>query len=165
MNRLILMRHGEAERDSANGDDFERPLSTAGLKEAQSTAEALKELGLMPELALVSGAVRTRQTWAVASSVFAAAGEIIQDALYLAEPKTIHKLVADAAGLADTLIVVGHNPGLQELAVSLLVQATSPSGAIQKVRAGLPTGAAVVFLFDANGRPAYDGVFFPRDRR
>jgi len=65
------------------------------------------------------------------------------------------------AGGAGVVLVVGHNPGLQELAESLMVEASGPAGTLSRIRAGFPTSAAVAFAFDANGRPAFDGFFQP----
>jgi phosphohistidine phosphatase len=72
---------------------------------------------------------------------------------------------ADRAGqAARTVMVVGHNPGLQELIVTLLVEGSAAPQLIARARAGFPTGAAAVFLIDANGRPAFDGLLMPSGR-
>ena len=165
MDRLILLRHGEAERDSQTGDDFDRPLAPRGQTESAATGEALAELGLVPDLAIASGALRTRETWMSVAPAFPKARVKFDDNLYLAEAELIRR-VAEAAGQGcGALLIIGHNPGLQELALALLIEGAAPQSAVAKVRAGLPTGAAAVFLIDANGRPAYDGLFYPRDRR
>lgn len=165
MDRLILLRHGDAERDSESGDDFDRPLSDRGRKESAHMGESLAEMGLVPDLALASAAVRTRETWAALSPWFPDARAEFEDELYLAEPERIRQAIADARGRCRTLMVVGHNPGLQDLALALLIEGGGPSSSIERVGSRFPTGAAAVFLIDAHGRPAGDGVFFPRDRR
>ena len=130
-----------------------------------ATGEALAELGLVPDLAIASGALRTRETWMSVAPAFLKARVKFDDNLYLAEAELIRR-VAEAAGQGcGALLIIGHNPGLQELALALLIEGAAPQSAVAKVRAGLPTGAAAVFLIDANGRPAYDGLFYPRDRR
>jgi phosphohistidine phosphatase len=165
MDRLILLRHGEAERDSQTGEDFDRPLAARGQKESAATGEALAELGLAPDLAIASGALRTRETWMSVAPAFPKARVRFDDNLYLAEADLIHR-TAEAAGQGcGALMIIGHNPGLQELALALLIEGAGPQSAIDRVRAGLPTGAAAVFLIDTNGRPSYDGLFYPRDRR
>jgi phosphohistidine phosphatase len=58
-------------------------------------------------------------------------------------------------------MVVGHNPGLQELAVRLLREGGAPPSLVAKAQHRFPTASAAVFLFDAEGRPSYDGLFFP----
>jgi phosphohistidine phosphatase len=58
-------------------------------------------------------------------------------------------------------MVVGHNPGLQELTIQLLIEGAAPSSLIARAQRNFPTAGAAVFLFDANGRPHFDGLFFP----
>lgn len=165
MDRLILLRHGEAERDSQTGEDFDRPLAKRGRKESAATGEALADLGLIPDLALASGALRTRETWMAVAPAFPKARVRFDDNLYLAEAAVIRRIAEAAGEGCGALMVIGHNPGLQELALALLIEGGAPASAIGRVRTGLPTGAAAVFLIDPNGRPAYDGLFYPRDRR
>jgi phosphohistidine phosphatase len=165
MDRLILLRHGEAERDSQSGEDFDRALATKGREESAATGRALAEMGLIPDLVIASAALRTRETWLSVAPAFPRAKVRFEDELYLAEAETIRR-IADAAGEGcGAVMVVGHNPGLQELALALLIEGAAAPGAVAKARNGFPTGGAAVFLIDANGRPAYDGLFYPRDRR
>ena len=70
MDRLILMRHGKAERDSKSGEDFDRKLTDRGVRESAAMAANLADLGLVPDIALVSAAQRTRETWAAAQGAF-----------------------------------------------------------------------------------------------
>jgi phosphohistidine phosphatase SixA len=66
-----------------------------------------------------------------------------------------------SAGAASVVLLVGHNPGLQELAEALMVEASGPSDILSRIRSGFPTSAAVAFAFDINGRPTFDGFFQP----
>ena len=165
MDRLILLRHGEAVRDSQSGEDFDRALAPKGAKEAAATGHVLADLGLVPDLALASGALRTRETWVAVAPHFPQARVRFDDDLYLAEAGTIRRIAETAGAGCSGLMVVGHNPGLQELALALLIEGGGASSAIEKMRLGFPTGAAAVFLIDANGRAIHDGLFYPRDRR
>lgn len=165
MDRLILLRHGDAERDSESGEDFDRRLSARGREESARMGETLAELGLVPDLVLVSAAARARDTWTALAPVFPKARVKFEDNLYLAEPERIRRAVDQACDGCAALMVVGHNPGLQELALGLLLEGSAQASAVDRVSNGFPTAAAAVFLFDGHGRPAYDGVFFPRDRR
>lgn len=162
MDRLILLRHGKAERDSASGDDFDRKLTDRGVREAAATAANLAELGLIPDIVLVSPAARTRETWAAAQDAFPRAASRVEQSLYHAEERVVRRLAEAAGESSGTVMVVGHNPGLQELAIRLLHEGSAPAPLIARAHAAFPTGAAAVFLFDAVGRPAYDGLFFPR---
>jgi phosphohistidine phosphatase len=162
MDRLILLRHGKAERDSESGDDFDRKLTDRGLRESAAMAANLADLGMIPDIVLVSAAARTRQTWASAQPSFPDAASRIERSLYLAEERVIRELAEAAGETSGTVMVVGHNPGLQELAIRLLAEGSAPAPLIARAHAAFPTAAAAVFLFDAAGRPSYDGLFFPR---
>jgi HAE1 family hydrophobic/amphiphilic exporter-1 len=59
------------------------------------------------------------------------------------------------------ILLIGHNPGLQELAEDLMTEASGPSSTLSRIRSGFPTAAAVAFAFDANGRASFDGFFQP----
>ena len=164
MNRLILLRHGEAERQSASGADFDRRLAPAGVRETAAMGETLADLGLCPDVVLVSTAARTRDTWAALSSAFPDAEVRFEDELYHADTPTVRRL-AEAARPSGVVMVVGHNPGLQDLAVRLLSEGSAAPSLIDRCRSGFPTASAAVFLVDDHGRHNYDGLFFPRDRR
>ena len=163
MDRLILLRHGEAERDAASGEDFDRRLAQRGIAESTAMGQTLAELGLVPDLALVSGAARTRDTWAALSGAFPKARPQFDDNLYLAEADLIRR--AAEAVSAATVMIVGHNPGLQELTVQMLQEGAAAPALIARALDRFPTASAAVFLFDDLGRPTYDGLFLPRDRR
>ena len=81
MNRLILMRHAKAERDSGSGRDMDRPLSSRGVADAGLVARALADRGVRPDVALVSAAARTRQTWDAAHYAFGDVQVAIEPAL------------------------------------------------------------------------------------
>jgi len=161
MDRLILFRHGKAEPDSDSGDDFDRRLAPRGVRESAAMGERLAEMGFAPQVALVSPAARARGTWEAACPAFPAAETRFEDHLYHADSGTIRATAEKAGNGVGTVIVVGHNPGLQELAVRLLHEGHAPAGLIARAQRQFPTAAAAVFLFDANGRPAFDGLFYP----
>ena len=161
MDRLILLRHGKAEADSASGDDFDRRLAPRGVEESAEIGAHLAHLGFSPDVALVSPAARARDTWASALSAFPNAETRFEDHLYHADSATIRAAAEEAGADCRTLIIVGHNPGLQELTIQLLREGGAPLGLISRAQRNFPTAAAAVFLFDGNGRPHYDGLFYP----
>ena len=69
--------------------------------------------------------------------------------------------VRKAAPTCETLLVVGHNPGIQDLVLDMLRESSGPLSVISRVESRFPTAAAAVFVIDAQGRPRYDGLFFP----
>lgn len=162
MDRLILMRHGKAERDSESGDDFDRRLDARGVRESVAMGETLADLGLIPDLVLVSSAARTRDTWAAVKPSFPNAASRYEDSLYHADDRMVRRMAEQAGEPGGAIMVVGHNPGLQELTIRLLMEGSAPSTLLAKAHGAFPPGTAAVFLFDAAGRPSYDGLFFPR---
>lgn len=161
MDRLILLRHGKAEPDSASGDDFDRRLTPRGVRESADMGARLADMGFLPQTALVSSAARAQETWAAAKAAFPDTQAQVLDHLYHADAETVRRAAQDAGQTARTVMMVGHNPGLQELTVRLLQEGSAPSDLIGRAQRHFPTAAAAVFLFDANGRPQYDGLFFP----
>lgn len=161
MDRLILLRHGKAEPDSDSGDDFDRRLAPRGARESAEMGLRLAEMGFAPQVALVSPAARARGTWEAAQPAFPQAETRFEDELYHADSETIRRAAGTALGNSATVMVVGHNPGLQELIVRLLQEGSAPAGLVARAQRHFPTAAAAVFLFDANGRPHFDGLFFP----
>jgi len=161
MDRLILFRHGKAEAESASGEDFDRRLAPRGVRESAQTGATLADLGLRPDLVLASPSARTRETWAAAEPNFPNAKAQFDPHLYHADSGAIRHAAERAGKGVGTVMVVGHNPGLQELAVRLLQEGSAPASLIHRAQRQFPTAAAAVFLFDDAGRPAYDGLFFP----
>ena len=161
MDRLILLRHGKANPDSDTGDDFDRRLAARGVVESAEMGARLAEWGFKPDVALVSTAARARETWAAASAAFPDAEIRFDDDLYHADSATIRRAAETAGETCGTVMMVGHNPGMQELTVVLLQEGGAPSGLVARAQRNFPTASAAVFLFDHNGRPHYDGLFFP----
>lgn len=161
MDRLILFRHGKAEAESASGEDFDRRLEPRGVEESAEMGETLARLGLIPDVAVVSPAARARETWAAAQAAFPKAQTQLEPELYNADSGTVRHTAEMVGKGAATVMVVGHNPGLQELTVRLLMEGSAPPQLIDRARRKFPTAAAAVFLIDSNGRPAFDGLFFP----
>jgi phosphohistidine phosphatase len=116
---------------------------------------------MCPDLVLASPSARTRETWAAAAEAFPAAEVVFGDDLYHADSGAVRAAAERAGRDRATVMVVGHNPGLQELAVRLLMEGSAPPSLVGRAQRQFPTAAAAVFLFDDNGRPAFDGLFFP----
>ncbi|GAB5456274.1 MAG: histidine phosphatase family protein [Henriciella sp.] len=155
MKRLILMRHAKTEPWSEGIDDHARALTSVGHAAAPAMAKALKAEGWSPGRAIVSTARRTRETWTHLSSVFGTCEVSLEDDLYLAGERGIVDLISENDGV-ETLIVIGHNPGLHDLALSILREAGSVDHqAAIRIAAKLPTGGAVMFEAEQ------DGAFVP----
>jgi phosphohistidine phosphatase len=159
MDRLILFRHGKAEPDSASGEDFDRRLAPRGQREAAHTGARLADKGFQPDTVLVSTAARTRESWAAAQAAFPHANVVYLDELYLAEAGAIWR-AAKAAG-ADSVMIVGHNPGLQELAVELCRAGGAAPAATGRAQSRFPTAGAAAFAIDSDDRPTLEGLLLP----
>lgn len=121
MRRLMLFRHAKAERSPPGGRDHTRVLDARGRADAVKLGAIMARHRLVPGRVIVSTAARTRETWALAAGVSASAPPVEYDEqLYDATPHTILQLVRATGPGVGTLLVVGHNPGLQELALMLV---------------------------------------------
>lgn len=163
MQRLILMRHAEAERSAASGRDRDRALSPLGQSAARRMGQALASRGLSPDLALVSGAVRTRQTWELAHEAFGDVEVRESDSLYNADADVLRRAIEAVEDEAGCLLVMAHNPGVHVLAVDYLIEGAASPFIIERMSGGFPTGAAAIFSVDVAGRPTLDGFIQPRD--
>lgn len=159
MQRLILIRHAEAERDNPpGGGDFDRSLTDRGRHEATRLGVRLAEAGVTPDVALVSSAVRTRETWEYVAKAWGAVETRATRDLYNAEAETL--LAAAKAADEATVAVVAHNPAAQALAIRLLREAGDTEAARAAERT-FPTAGAVVV--DLDGSAANARVFLPAD--
>ena len=162
MNRLILFRHGKAER-SAPGGDFDRRLTERGRFDADLMGRVLKDEEFRPDLVLVSAAARTQDTWAAVAPTFPDAEIQVRRDLYLASETVIWALAETLGEARDTVLVIGHNPGLQDLTLALLRQGGAGATELSRAGAKFSTASVAAFTFDAAGRPAYDGLFHASD--
>jgi phosphohistidine phosphatase len=159
MKRLILFRHGKTERHAPGGEDFDRRLTVRGVEDSHRMGRVLAEAGFAPDLTLVSTAVRAQGTWEAAKAAFPDAAVQSRPELYNADTRDLFRLARAAP--ADGVMIVAHNPGLQDLATALVEQA-GESFFANKLRDGFPTAAVAVFDFDGEAVTAR-GLFFPRD--
>lgn len=164
MDRLILMRHGKAERHAQSGGDFERALVDSGRADAAVMGHILADAGVTPDLMLVSSARRTRET---AEQVMTARDqkprvEHSRD-LYHADPEDVLQALDDHGDGAATVMVIGHNPGLHELALRLAVQGGASPIQTNKLRARFPTSTVVVFAWNGQGAPVLEHLFYAHE--
>lgn len=160
MERLILMRHGKAERHAQSGGDFERVLAPSGREDAAHMGQVLAGLAYAPELLLVSSARRTRETAEqVASSFPKAKVEHLRD-LYHADPEEIVQALEDHGEAVGTVMVVGHNPGMHELALRLALTGGASPIQTNRLRSRFPTSTVVVFNWGGGGPPVLEHVLF-----
>src|SRR3981081_157956 len=123
MRRLMLLRHPTTENDGTRGRDQDRRLDNRGRSDAAEIGSWIGRHPPFPGLVLVSHAIRAHQTWEIAweamkKLVPGPKGELVPE-LYGADPAQLLQAIRDASA-ADpkTLMLVGHNPGMHELALA-----------------------------------------------
>jgi phosphohistidine phosphatase len=147
LSRLLLFRHAESSRDDPALADFDRPLAGRGVRDAAAVGKLLAARGLIPDRILCSSALRTRQTLEHAIVHLPGAPEIVfLDDLY-SGVGYLGVIAANGSG-AGTLMVIGHNPMIQEAALLL---AGGDSTSSSKFTAKYPTAAVAIFDFPTSG--------------
>jgi phosphohistidine phosphatase len=142
MRRLMLLRHAKTERAESDGRDRDRKLAPRGRADAPQIGVYMARHGFVPDLAIVSTAKRAKQTWTLVEPAFAAPPRVaFEERLYQAGPDQILDVIRAISG-APSLAVIGHNPGLHDLAVQLIVAGNVD--ARQRISEGLPTSGLVV---------------------
>jgi phosphohistidine phosphatase len=162
MRRLMLLRHAKTEHDAPSGQDQDRRLDDRGRLDAAAIGAWIGRHPPLPDAVLVSTAVRARQTWEIA-------GQAMQDALreqvasqrgewqvefladiYGAEPAQLLQIIRMAGvnssgSLPGHLLVVGHNPGMHELA--LMLTGSGDAAAKKALEDNLPTSGLAILDF------------------
>ena len=147
MKKVTLFRHAKSgEKDNPGIQDFDRPLADRGLKAAPKMGAAMRDRHLRPSLILCSPSVRTRQTLTLAAAEAWDNTPKIRfgKELYEASAQTLLKALKDLPEDVDHVMLVGHNPGLQDLAVMLAVSGRER----QELKDKLPTACVVSMEFD-----------------
>jgi phosphohistidine phosphatase len=149
MRRLLLFRHAKAESSGPGMQDRSRKLIERGRKDAARIGSYMASHALIPDRVLTSPSARTLETWKFAAASFrsAPAGTSVEQ-LYDATPHSILGVIKEAPAGVHTLLIVGHNPGLHELALMLV--ASGDIETREQLREKLPTSGLVIidFAFD-----------------
>lgn len=146
MRRLMLLRHSKAERAQSGTRDRERVLEPRGRADAQRIGAYLAHHGLVPNRVVISPSLRTRQTWELVGAAFASPVPAFdEDRLYDASPDTLLAVIRETPATGSVLLLVGHNPGLHEIARELIA-----SGDVEhreQLNEEFPTSALAVIDF------------------
>ncbi len=126
MKILLLLRHAKSSWKDKSLADQDRPLANRGLRDAPRVGKLLNDANLLPDLILSSTARRARQTVELVTDAAGYTGEVSWlDDLYAAAPEEILELLSALPAYYTTVMVVGHNPGLEELMALLTDQVDS----------------------------------------
>ncbi len=147
MHQLLLLRHAKSSWDDANKPDRDRPLNQRGRTSAALMRHTMLDLGLSPDLVLVSSAKRTLETLEALEPWTDTPLIEPMDALYLATAGQLMDALRDVPETVRSVLLIGHNPGLHDLALTLCNDPNPP--AARQMTAGFPTAALAEFTIGA----------------
>jgi phosphohistidine phosphatase len=135
MKMLLIMRHAKSSWDDTGLHDHDRPLNKRGKLNAPRMGRLLRELDLAPDLILTSSARRARDTAEAVADQSGYIGDIkVEEELYAAPPEVYLEALASAEDRNECILIIGHNPGLEELLEMLTGEQESlPTAAIARV--------------------------------
>ena len=136
MKILLLLRHAKSSWKDESLSDFDRPLNERGKKAAQAIGRYIRKQKIMPDLVLSSPAVRARETTGIITSTAKLTAEIRYDQrIYEADPPRLVQVLSQIENNFCSVLLVGHNPGIEEL-ISLLTGSSQhmPTAALAKIR-------------------------------
>ncbi len=151
MKQLFLLRHAKAVQTDGYADDRDRPLDPQGLADIGALKPRLRHLAdFQPERVLCSPAVRTRQTLEplVSASLLGESEIVFEPSVYMALASHLFALLHEQPDTLNTLLIVGHNPGLHQLAVSLAGQGQDMD--LQLLARTFPPLSLVALSFEAS---------------
>lgn len=145
MKTLLILRHAKSSWKHPGLADHDRPLNKRGNRDAPRVGLLLGQQALTPDLIISSTAERARGTAAQVADGSGYGGPVELDRqLYLAEPEAIVDVVRSLGGEASRVLVVGHNPGLEELVARLTGRAeVLPTAALAQIELPLVEWAAL----------------------
>ena len=144
MHQLLFLRHAKSSWDDPKLADRDRPLSKRGRRAAAAMRKAMLDLGLTPDVVLVSPSRRTLETLAALEPWDDTPLVEQVEALYLATAPQLLTILHGVNETVRSLMLIGHNPGMHELAV-LLASTSVASDATRRMTTALPTAALAEF--------------------
>jgi phosphohistidine phosphatase len=149
VKRLYLLRHAKSSWDDPTLADHDRPLAPRGRRAAKVMAKHLERKGIAPELVLCSPSTRTRQTLRrIAPGLGKKANVQIEPELYAASAPVLFDVLHEVPDEVESVMLIGHNPGIQDLALSL----ASAGPESTRVRGKFPTAALATLEFNGSWR-------------
>jgi phosphohistidine phosphatase len=154
MKHLFLLRHAKSSWDDSTLADHDRPLAPRGRQAARVMAEHLRRKGIEPELVLCSPSRRTRQTLTrLAPALRENADVQIESKLYAASATDLLEVLHEVPDEVKAVMLIGHNPGIQDLALSL----ARGGSEIARVRRKFPTAALATLELNGSWRELAPG--------
>jgi phosphohistidine phosphatase len=154
IKHLFLLRHAKSSWDDPTLADHDRPLAPRGRRAARVIAEHLRRKGIAPELVLCSPSRRTRQTLTrIAPGLGENADVQIDSELYTASAAELLEVLREVPDEVQSVMLIGHNPGIQDLALSL----ARGGSEVVRVRSKFPTAALATLELDGSWRELAPG--------
>lgn len=147
MTRLLLLRHAKARWADPGSRDYERSLEPSGKADSETIAASMLLAGYVPDLVFCSGARRARETWEAASRHLPVQDVRYLDGLYSSDAGGYLEIIREA-GDAESLLIVGHNPMMEDLAMAL--SRDGQAAALAAVARGFPTCGLAVLRFSTS---------------
>ncbi|MFJ8493266.1 SixA phosphatase family protein [Streptomyces sp. NPDC094038] len=145
LRRLVVLRHAKSAWPEGVPDRL-RPLADRGRRDAPAAGRALAESDSLPDLAVCSTAVRARQTWELAAGQWGTPPPVRYDGrVYAADVPDLLAVVHEVPPEVETLLLVGHNPGLEELVLDLAGDGLDDT--LEQMRRKFPTSAIAVLAW------------------
>lgn len=148
MKHVFLLRHAKTEKGTLTQDDKDRALTPEGRMDAENAGNFLKEQSFRPDIVLCSPATRTRETLQHLTRTCPIPSPTeYPDTLYLASSEQIFSLVQHLPETANSVLIVGHNPGLPQC---MFIASEEKSGAAQSVMMQFSPCSMAQLSFDTN---------------
>lgn len=147
MLQLLLLRHAKSSWDEAGLDDFDRPLNPRGRRAARAMAQYLRKAALRPDMILCSAARRTRETYDILEPALEGIPVSFEADLYEAGRHDLLKRLHRLDDHLHTVMLIGHNPGLERLA-SALANGHGEAKPLARLAEKYPTGTLAVLEAD-----------------
>lgn len=145
MSRLLLLRHAKAIWAKPGMQDFGRPLAEDGKASLVGLANAMKAASLFPDRVVLSASCRTRETaFGLIERLGIEIETIIDDTIYSGGASEYMQAIR-RHGDAERLMLVGHNPSMEDLALALCGDGEPES--LKRLEAGFPTAALATIVF------------------
>src|SRR5690242_2925390 len=145
MKTLHLLRHAKSSWKQIGLDDHERPLSKRGRAAARAMAKHMKREGIEPDVVLCSTAIRAKETLKPMSKRLKPPKVFFERGIYEVPGRNLWRYVRALPERADTVLIIGHNPGLHEFALTLADPGSVDH--LPPVEGKFPTGALATFSF------------------
>ncbi len=142
----MLLRHAKAGWAAPGMRDFDRPLDESGWRDAEAIGAAMAGAGYVPDLVLCSSAARARQTLEAAQRALATSRITFSDGLYATDAGGYLEIIQQVND-ANTVLVVGHNPMMEDLGMALSGDGVAEAN--DTLAAGFPTAGLAVLRFDS----------------